>query len=132
MAGAVTRWLVAAGALLWLGAAWAGATLPDPTRPPPSAPAAVPSAGAVADAPESYAVQSIVFGTTRRLAVINGRQVHEGSTLGEARVVQIQRDVVILEIHGQRRPVPMYASVVHKTEPLVARRPADTGVKNHE
>lgn len=133
MAGALIGRLLSACAALWLGVACAADALPDPTRPPAAAPVApAPGAGSVQAEPDSYTVQSIVYGPSRRLAVINGREVREGSTLGEARVVQIQRDVVILEIQGQRRPMPMYASVVQKPSASAVRPAASTGVKNHE
>jgi MSHA biogenesis protein MshK len=120
--------LAACCALAWQVAG--AAALADPTRPP--LPAAAAPAAVAADAAPSYTVQSIVFGAARRLAVINGRQVHEGSSLGEARVVQIQRDAVVLEIQGRRRAMPMYASAAPAPHLSITRRSADAGAQNHD
>jgi len=129
MVDPLMRCLLGACAALAGGAALAAA-LADPTRPPLAAPVAAPSAPA--SAAPGYLVQSIVFGPSRRLAVINGHQVHEGSALGEARVVQIQRDAVILEIQGQRRAMSMYASALRAPQAPLIRRSADAGAKAHD
>lgn len=129
MVDSLMRCLVAAcSALVWHAAA--GAALVDPTRPPLPA-SARPAPVAAALAPD-YTVQSIVYGPARRLAVINGRQVHEGSAVGDARVVQIQRDVVVLEIQGRRRAMPMYADAVRAPRVSPPIRSAEAGAQNHD
>jgi hypothetical protein len=86
--------------------------LPDPTRPPMAADG---SPGvSLPERPDGFAVTTILFAPTRRIALLNGRMVHEGSTLGAARVVRIERDAVFIEIAGQSRRLPVYADPVHK------------------
>jgi MSHA biogenesis protein MshK len=123
------RLLLAIGAAL-AAAAVAAAALPDPTRPPLAAPLAPPAA--TVPSPGNFRLQSIVFGPGRRLAVINGHQVHEGSAVGEARVLQIQRESVVLEIEGRRQALSLYASAAHAASVAVTRRSAEPGVHNHD
>jgi len=70
----------------------------DPTRPPPT-PAAAPVAvagTAAAPAVPANRLQSVMFGPHRRIAILDGHEVHEGTVVGGSRVVQIQRDGIVL------------------------------------
>lgn len=82
-----------------LAAVSAGAQtlLPDPTRPPPGLQAAAgASAPEVADA---LVLQSVLLGPGRQpAAVISGRLVALGDTLGDARVARITARSV--QLHG--------------------------------
>jgi MSHA biogenesis protein MshK len=109
----------------------AATVLPDPTRPP--LPAAAAPAPGLPEAPGAYAVASIIVGPGRRIALVNGRQVHEGSTVGGARVVQIDRDGVVLDVGGQRRRLSVYTNLVRKSDSLRTAPPAsNTEEINHE
>jgi MSHA biogenesis protein MshK len=87
--------------LLGLCAAAAGAeSLADPTRPPRSGGGG--SARELAQEPlPHWDLQAIVLGEERRIAVINGRPLAEGSRLGAASLLRIERDRVLLRYQGQ-------------------------------
>lgn len=92
------------------GAALAQEGLPDPTRPPAviSAPPAASGAAPASAAPQ---VQSILVSLTpggRRIAVIDGKTLREGSRLGDAVVEAIQPTQVVLRKGGQRQVLKLY------------------------
>lgn len=66
--------------------------LQDPTRPPQyhSSKAQV-----------ALTLESILFSDTRRVAVINGKALEEGESLGAARVVSIGKDIVRVQRQGK-------------------------------
>jgi MSHA biogenesis protein MshK len=100
-----------AGTALLLDPAWCD-SLSDPTQPPQSASAATVAPGQQ-PAASAYTVQAIVFGPRRRLAVVNGQEVHPGSTVGGARVVAITSGAVTLEVAGHRQILPIHPDVNH-------------------
>jgi len=79
-----------------------GQELTDPTRPPASiaAPQALP--GEKLNTPPE--LQSVLISPTRRVAVIDGQTVALGEKFGEARVVRIAEDEVVLR-NGQDQQV---------------------------
>jgi hypothetical protein len=82
---------------------------------------------------DSYTVQSVVFGPGRRVALLNGHEVREGSVLGPVRVLQIERDAVVLERSGQRERIPVHPEVAHKSPvPPTAPHIARAKVKSHD
>ncbi len=87
---------VIAGALALLACTQAGAQpLPDPTRPPPGLGAA--SAASAAEAPAALVLQSVLLGPGRTpAAVISGRLVALGETVGDARLARVTRHTVEL------------------------------------
>ena len=78
-----------------LGSAFA---LTDPTRP--TDPAAYFGTGTATDS-KGWALQSILFASDRRIAVINGTRVQEGDRIGSARVVRIRDSQVLLDTGGR-------------------------------
>ena len=50
----------------------------------------------------AWALQSILFASDRRIAVINGTRVKEGDRIGSARVVRIRDSQVLLDTGGRR------------------------------
>lgn len=74
--------------------AWATAQLADPTRPPLQA--AVMSGGVVAS-PAAASLQSVILRKEGRpAALINGEVVELGGMVGEARLVKVEEDAVVL------------------------------------
>ena len=72
------------------------ASLPDPTKPPST------SVGQATASPASrFRLDSILVGDKRRRAVINGRTLAQGGRLGEARVIRIGVDRVLIEVGGE-------------------------------
>lgn len=68
--------------------------LTDPTRP--TDPASFFGAGKSAR-DTAWSLQSILFASDRRIAVINGTRVREGDRIGSARVVRIHDSQVLLD-----------------------------------
>jgi hypothetical protein len=78
-------------------AATAGTVAADPPVVPLIPRSAAAERGPVAVAPEPLpAVSSILYGSTRRLAILNGTIVGEGDSVGTRRVLRIEREAVVL------------------------------------
>jgi len=105
--------------------------LADPTRPPQQATS---SATATAPAaPRGNRLQSVVYGPHRRVAILDGHEVREGTVVGASRVVQIQRDAVILETGAKRERLSLYPNVVKKPRPqLTTARKRAPRAKHHD
>ena len=72
--------------------------LQDPTRPPDARPASVQN-----EAPRDIELGSILLGSQRRVAVINGVALREGDDHDGIRVRRIHRDKVDVTDRGQPR-----------------------------
>ncbi|MDM4767782.1 hypothetical protein [Pelomonas sp. SE-A7] len=98
MAGTLIR--TALGALLALGPGWAAAQLADPTRPPPPAAASAPVAGASAASaavPREPQLQALRLSSRLGdLALIDDKPVKVGERVGNAQVMAITEDGVLL------------------------------------
>ena len=89
-------------AALGAGNAFGAELLPDPTRPATFG--AAPRAAAKAP---SYSVSSVVIGSDRRLAVVNGKTVSEGDRVDGARVVAVLAGGVRLQRGGREFTVEL-------------------------
>ncbi|MEO8142867.1 MAG: hypothetical protein ABI654_01520 [Betaproteobacteria bacterium] len=98
---AVALWLAASGAQAQGG-------LSDPTRPP-----SAPVAGAVGVAEEipGTQLQSILFSSGRKVAVINGKMVPLGGMVGEAKLVRISETQVVLKKGDETEVLKLFPSV---------------------
>ncbi len=76
------------------GASALAGELRDPMRPPQRN--ATPSASA----PTTPVVSALFIGPTRRAAIVNGRLVHEGDTLGAFTIVALLDDGIRYQSHG--------------------------------
>jgi len=89
--------LILAVSLLLSSAAWA--QLADPTRPPAQATLPAGDATNPAAPPALTGLQSVILsrgGKGRPAAVINGEVVQLGGKVGEARLVKVEEDYVVL------------------------------------
>lgn len=77
------------------GFAEAEESLRDPTRP------YSPAQGSRASAPR-FVVNAIIISPERRVAIVNGRRVTVGGSIGRATVVAIEKNELVLEIGGKR------------------------------
>ena len=84
--------------------------LVDPTRPPSMA-AGTPRDGGAAKHTASQRLQSILISPTRRLAVIDGRTVTEGSRVDAATVVQIAETRVTLRQGAELTTLELYPGI---------------------
>lgn len=91
------RWVfLAVGSLVLFPGAAQG--LQDPTRPPG------PQAKVAKPAPErSLALDSILFSTDRRVAVIEGEALREGQGFDNVRVIRIYANRVLVMDNGRER-----------------------------
>lgn len=103
----------AAAALLFLAAAPLFAqTLPDPTRPP-----AWENAGAAGEG--APVLQSVMISPKRRAALISGQVVELGGRFGDARLVAVNENGVVLRSDAGSEELKLF--------PAVQKRPAGVG-----
>ncbi len=91
--------------LLLLCAGAHAQTVVDPTRPP---------AGLAKDQGETYAgpvLQSILISSTRRIAIISGKTVKMGDKFGEAQVISISENEVVLRTGKDKQVLKLYPSL---------------------
>ena len=81
--------------------------LADPTRPP-NAP--LPGASGP-DSPSGTQLQSVLISPSRRLAIINGKSVALGDSVGESKVVKITETEVVLQKGTETEVLRMYPGV---------------------
>lgn len=95
----------------------------DPTRPPLPTPR--PAAAPVEAAPE-LVLQSVRISSAGSFAVINGRLLALGARIGDARIIQIAEDEVVVEIDGNWQTLKLYPGVrkgaSHAVSPRIIRR----------
>jgi len=97
MAGRLKGFLLAVGSTALCGVGQA--QLPDPTRPPADviAPVPVEGEGEAAAQEAGSGLQSVILRKVGRpAALINGQVVELGSKLGDARLVRVEEDFVVL------------------------------------
>ena len=75
--------------------------LADPTRPNSWAQVLAPAA--VTQEAPTFALESIIYSPSRRVAVINGRTLAEGESLGSLTLLKVDRRQVTVRIDKQRR-----------------------------
>jgi hypothetical protein len=95
----------------------ANEALPDPMRPPTTHADAVRRLSI--EQPQQFAVRAIKIAAGQRKALVNERLVGVGDRIGEARVVEINPGVVVIDYLSQRLQVPLLAAPVRR----VARSP---------
>jgi len=103
--------ILALGAVLALLPAVASAQITtDPTRPPAQAAAEVPQ-GAVANQ-----LQSVMISPTRKAAIINGVVVELGQKYGDAVLMRVGEDEVVLRSGDSRQVLKLHPAVEKKVE----------------
>ncbi len=75
----------------------------DPTKPFMTEKAIEPTKKAMTK--EMYVLSAIIVSRNRRLALINSKFVKVGDAIGEASVVQINRNSVLLAVPGQKMTI---------------------------
>ena len=99
------------GLMLFAGQAQAGGSaLTDPTRP--WSPGGYQQRQSHTDG--SYTLNSTLVSSTRRVAVINGRHVTEGETVGNATVVRIGKYDVLLQSPDKQINLKLVPDIVKK------------------
>ena len=112
MAGGMKRatasGVLAAAIFLFFGAAAGAQIVNDPTRPPAALSAPEAADGAATRGP---VLQSVKISRTERSAIIGGEMVRLGAKYGEARVVRITENEVVLRSAGGTEVLRMYPGV---------------------
>lgn len=122
-----TRFIAAALALGSCSAAL-GQVLADPTRPPQAWLDAQPKVAGGTAAAEQEAVpqlQSLLIGSTRRYAIIEGQVVGVGDTFKDARVVAVRPTEVVLRSERGTQTLKLFPDVEKR-----AVKPATTEAKH--
>ena len=120
--------VVLMGAMSTSGASAVAQILVDPTRPP---------AGIYADMPDAASpgneLQSVMISPTRRAAIISGVVVELGGKYGDAVLIRVAEDEVVLR-RGDSRQVLRLHPAVDKGDVARARRiaPEAVGSAPHE
>ncbi len=86
--------------------------LPDPTRPPTLHQSALRrlDRGSL----QKFSVSAIKIGAERRWALINGRLVAEGERVGEALVIEIRPEAVVLDYLSERIRVALVPRAIRR------------------
>ena len=95
----------------------------DPTRPPAAILSATPGSDAQSGRP---LLQSVMITPTARSAIIGGEQVKQGGKYGDAQVVKITENEVVLRSSTGIETLHLYPGVEMKpvvTAPPAARKP---------
>lgn len=93
--------------LVLLPASAQAQTLPDPTRPALGAS----QSGTVEESPGGPQLQSVLISPRRKLAVINGQTLHVGESFGNAVVVKISAQEVVLKSGGELQVLKLFPGV---------------------
>lgn len=124
MTSRLTVWLVCMAA--GIAALPALAQLNDPTRPPGAA--AGTTAGGDPGAPGQGLLQSVKISPTERSAIIGGEVVKLNGKYGDARVIRITENEVVLRTANGTETLRMYPDVsmkpVVEPAPAKARKPS--------
>lgn len=99
----------------------------DPTRPPQPAPRAA-AAPVQPSAPE-LVLQSVRISPSGSYAIINGRLIALGGRIGDARVIQITEDEVVIDTDGDWQTLKLYPGVRKGASNVVSRNPASRVVR---
>ena len=89
--------------------------LSDPTQPPSGIYGASNGQDAALErkiiSPSNNGLQSIIISPERRAAIINGKTVELGETIGRAKLVEVSESGVVLQNAGSRRVLALFPGV---------------------
>jgi MSHA biogenesis protein MshK len=114
VAGRIAGMLLAVAGSLAPDAAH-GADLPDPTRPP----GAQETLGADGSADlAGPTLQSVLIGPHRKVATISGKQVRVGEKFGDAVLVRISENAIVLRTNGVNQTLKLFPDVEKSTSKM--------------
>ena len=82
-------------------------TMRDPTRPPPGL-GGMQASGAVQAPSSGPVLQSVILSPSRHAAIISGRLVERGAYYGEAQLVEVAQDRVVLRSASGTQVLKLY------------------------
>ena len=98
----------------------------DPTRPPDGFAAGDP--GAAGDAGGGLVLQSVMISPSRKAAIINGEMVRLGEKYGDAVLIKVTENEVVLKSGNATQVLKMYPGVENKIiAPASTKRPPRRG-----
>jgi MSHA biogenesis protein MshK len=123
MAGYALRLCLAAVIAVW--APYAAAQLSnDPTKPPSSVLSAIPEN----EGRQGNVLQSVLITPTDRVAIIGGERFKVGDRYGDARVVRISENEVVLRSASGSETLHLYPNIeIKPIKPPVAAAPKAAG-----
>ena len=92
------------------------ALLPDPTRPPDSMSGATRATPGELPAFTEPQLQSVLIGAGRRSVIIGGQRYKIGDRVGDARLVKISENEVVLAGAGGRRTMTLFPPVKKRVD----------------
>jgi MSHA biogenesis protein MshK len=110
-------------ALLAPGASVAAQVMNDPTRPPPGYDAGEPDAG---DAGGGIMLQTVLITPTQKAAIINGVLVRLGEKYGDAVLIAVAENEVVLRSGGARQVLKLHPAVNKRESGAAAATGATT------
>ena len=105
MTGAMRGLLLAAFALVLPSGAYAE-EIPDPMRPPLSF-----GQAQFDETPAGPVLQSVLISATRRIAIVSGKTVKVGDKVGDAQVLAINENEVILKSGKNRQVLKLFPTL---------------------
>ena len=115
MAASIKKYIIAAGLLCGVTPVFAFESLPDPTKPAVDIPyeSETGKAGVGDEIPiaKKEGLQSIIISSRRRAAVINGVTVALGEKIGDATLVEVRENSVVLQESQGKRVMELYPGV---------------------
>lgn len=102
--------------LLLVAGTAAAQSLPDPTRPP-GALASASDVEATDGAASAPLLQSIIISAGRRLAIIAGHTVKPGDKFGDAKVVRITENEVVLRNGNDLQTLKLFPNIEKQPSP---------------
>jgi MSHA biogenesis protein MshK len=82
-------------------------TMRDPTRPPPGL-GGMQASAAVQAPPSGPVLQSVILSPSRQAAIISGRLVERGARYGDAVLVEVTQDRVVLRTDAGTQVLKLY------------------------
>ncbi len=110
-------------ALMCAASAYAAERFSDPTRPPASIQPAA-KAQAKDSAPRPLELQAILHAAGRRVAIINGKRVHENEKIEAATIIEITKSRVRMVREGKSIELSLSHERIKKTESSKTRNSA--------
>ena len=96
----------------------------DPTRPPSGAGTEASEAEAPADSGGGMTLQSVMISPTRKAAIINGQMVKLGDKYGDAVLVKVSENEVVLRSGGANQVLKLHPGIEKREHPAAGEKAA--------
>jgi len=124
-----TRHSLLAGALALLCASATAQVTTDPTRPPAGFDSGMAAGDAAGDGSDGVKLQSVLISPTHKAAIISGVMVKLGEKYGDAVLVRVAENEVVLRSGGMQQVLKLYPGVDKREIVPVTQKGAQRRVK---